>query len=254
MIKGVPFGIQETPCPYLEGRTFYSETLYVPEVDSEGLDSLLSVGFRHFGATFFRPVCDSCGRCIPLRIRVDDFRFSRNRRRALRRGEGLETLLVDPKADAEKHELYLKHGERFDLGGSEGYEDFRDSFFSHVPFAKVLEIRRDGKLLAASHVDITDRSLSAMYCYWDPQESALGLGTYALLKEVEIAASKEIPHLYLGYYIEENRHMNYKARFYPNEALIREGHWLPFYDSRGELVGQEVSSHGFLPILRMDRG
>ena len=68
MIRGVPFGVQETPCPYLEGLTFYSETLYVPEIDEDGLDSMLSVGFRHFGATYFRPVCDHCGRCIPLTV------------------------------------------------------------------------------------------------------------------------------------------------------------------------------------------
>ncbi len=252
MVKGVPFGIQQTPCPYLEGRTFSSETLYVPELDEEGLESLLSIGFRHFGATYFRPICDSCGRCIPLRVIVSSFRFTRNRRRVLRKVEGLSVDLVEPVADREKHELYLRHGERFDVGASDSYESFKESFFRQVPFGRVLEVRRDGRLVAASHMDLTRRALSAVYCYWDPDESKLGLGTYSVLKEVEIASERRIPHVYLGYYVAENRHMNYKLHFYPNEALVQEGRWLPFYDEEGRLVSHEVQAHGFLPVLRIE--
>jgi arginine-tRNA-protein transferase len=252
MIRGVPFGVQETPCPYLGGRTFYSETIYVPEVDEEGLESLLSIGFRHFGATFFRPVCDGCGSCIPLRVNVSQFRFTRNRRRVMRRVEGLSVELKEPAADAEKHELYLRHGERFDLGGNDSYEGFKESFFRHVPFGRVLEIRRNGRLISASHLDVTTNLISAIYCYWDPDERSLSLGTFSVLKEVEIAAARGIAHLYLGYYVAENRHMNYKVRFYPNEALIQEGLWLPFYDEEGKQVSSEPQSHGFLPVLRIE--
>lgn len=258
MIKGVPFGIQQTTCPYLDDRTFYSETLFVPELDEEGMESLLSIGFRHFGATYFRPVCDGCGQCIPLRIIVPRFRFTRNRRRVLRRvegsgaEEGLSVELTEPEADSEKHELYLRHGERFDVRASDSYENFKESFFRYVPFGRILELRRKGRLVAASHMDLTSRALSAIYCYWDPDEYKLGLGTYSVLKEVELAAERGIPHVYLGYYVAENRHMNYKVHFYPNEGLVQEGRWLPFYDEEGRLVSPEVQSHGFLPVLRIE--
>lgn len=253
MIKGIPFGIQETSCPYIDGETFYSETLYVPEIDEEGLDALLSIGYRHFGADYFRPVCDHCGKCIPLRVPAAGFPFTRNRRRVLRRGDSLSVELRDPEEDHEKYELYLKHGERFEEGGDDDYEGFVETFFRHMPFGKVLEIRRKGRLIAASHIDMTSTSLSAIYSYWDPEESRLGLGTYSVLKEIELAAERNIPYVYLGYYVEENRHMSYKKRFTPNEGLMQEGKWMPLFDKEGGVCSPELLSHGFLPVLRMEQ-
>ncbi|MFO7850052.1 MAG: arginyltransferase [Spirochaetia bacterium] len=255
MIKGLSFGIQESPCPYLEGRIFRSETLYIKELDEEDMDSLLSIGFRHFGDTFFRPVCDECGGCIPLRVPVSEFKCTRNRKRALRKVESLEDRLtvelVDPSADLEKYELYVNHGERFDVEGVDSYEGFVESFFRTVPFGKVLEVRRGRRLVAASHIDITSRSLSAIYCYWDPGERDLGLGKYAILKEIELAGSYGIPYVYLGYYVKDNPHMSYKADYRPNEALVQEGRWLPYRDEKGNIVSPEVDAEGFLPVLRI---
>lgn len=252
MIKGMSFGIQESPCPYVRGRTFKSETLYIPELDEEGMDSLLSIGFRHFGDTFFRPVCDDCGGCIPIRIPVAEFTFTRNRKRVLRRVDSLTVGLTEPHPDREKYELYLSHGERFEIEGVDSYEGFVDSFFTNVPFGRVLEVRRKGQLVAASHIDITSRSLSAVYCYWAPGEWKLGLGKYAILKEIELAGSYGIPHVYLGYYVKDNPHMNYKAAYRPNEALVREGRWLPYRDEEGNVVSPEVEERGFLPVLRIE--
>lgn len=263
MINGMSFGIQESPCPYVQGKTFKSETLYIRELDEEDMDSLLSIGFRHFGDTFFRPVCDDCGGCIPLRIPVSKFTFTRNRKRVLRRvdslggfpkgslEDSLTVELAEPHPDREKYELYLRHGERFDIEGADSYEGFVDSFFTHVPFGKVLEVRRKGRLAAASHIDITSRSLSAIYCYWDPGEWKLGLGKYAILKEIELAGSYGIPYVYLGYYIRDNPHMSYKAAYRPNEALVQEGRWLPYRDEEGNVVSPEVDERGFLPVLRI---
>ena len=172
----------------------------------------------------------------------------------MRRVESPSVELRDPEPDGEKHELYLKHGTRFVLGANDDYESFAESFFSYVPFGRVLEIRREGRLVAACHIDMTEQSLSAIYSYWDPEESRLGLGTYAVLKCIELARSRDIPYVYLGYYVPENRHMNYKVRFYPNEALIQEGQWLRFHDRDGKVVSPEVEVHGFLPVTRMEQG
>jgi leucyl-tRNA---protein transferase len=254
LLRGMPFGIQESPCPYLEGRTFYSETLFVSDIDEGGLDTLLSLGFRHFGSAYFRPVCDRCGRCIPIRIPVEQFRFSRNKRRVLRRVEELDVALKKAEADREKHELYLRHGGRFELSAKDDYETFVESFFQQVPFGMVLEVRREGRLISASHFDVTEKSLSAIYTYWDPDEAQLGLGTYGVLKGIEVAGSRGIEHVYLGYYVAENRHMSYKAGFRPSEALIQEGNWLPFYGAGGSLLSPEIERYGFLPVLRIDGG
>jgi arginyl-tRNA--protein-N-Asp/Glu arginylyltransferase len=45
-----------------------------------------------------------------------------------------------------------------------------------------------------------------------------------------IAAAKErgVPHVYLGYYVEGCRSLEYKARFTPNEVLRDGSTWEPF--------------------------
>jgi arginine-tRNA-protein transferase len=35
---------------------------------------LLAQGMRHFGDYFFRPRCQDCYRCIPIRVRTDQFK------------------------------------------------------------------------------------------------------------------------------------------------------------------------------------
>jgi arginine-tRNA-protein transferase len=250
-ITGAPLGIQSSPCPYLDGLIFESETVYMQSYDPEGLDYLLSLGFRHFSRYFFRPVCSDCHRCIPLRVPVEQFRFTRNRRRLLRRNSAFDVALEEPKPESRMFDLYRLHAERFSLGGNEDYETFRDSFFTPLPGARMLTVRDGSRLVAVSHIDFTDTAMSAVYCYWDPDYAEASPGKFAILKELEIAREHGVRHLYLGYYVRENRHMSYKKRYRPNEALLSEGHWVPFVDGDGTVTGPEVEQHGFQPVLRI---
>jgi len=250
-LTGAPLGIQPSPCPYLSARTFESETVYMQSYDTEGLEYLLSIGFRHFSRYFFRPVCESCHQCIPLRIPVERFPFSRNHRRVLRRAAGLDVQLEEPKPESRMFDLYRLHAERFSLGGSDNYETFRESFFAPLPGARMLTIRDGERLVAVSHIDLTNDLLSAIYCYWDPEYARMSPGKLALLKELEIAQQQELRYLYLGYYVPGNRHMNYKAQYRPNEALLTEGDWVSFIDEEGNMANPEVERHGFQPILRI---
>jgi arginine-tRNA-protein transferase len=250
-ITGAPLGVQPTECPYLPNRTFESETVYIQSYDTEGLEYLLSLGFRHFSRYFFRPVCSRCHQCIPLRLPVRRFKSSRNLRRVLRRAAALQVRLEEPKPESRMFDLYRLHAERFALGGSEDYETFRESFFTPLQGARMLTLRDGERLVAVSHLDITEQILSAIYCYWDPEYAAYSPGTLALLKELEIAREGGQDYLYMGYYVPGNRHMRYKRRFRPNEALLREGEWVPFLDSAGEEVTPGVEQRGFRPALRI---
>jgi len=66
-----------------------------------------------------------------------------------------------------------------------------------------------------------------VYCIWDPIYEPLSLGTYSILKQIELSRKMGIRYLYLGLYIADNPHMNYKAAFKPHERLIA-GRWQRF--------------------------
>lgn len=245
-------GLFETPCPYIDGLTFESETIIIREIDDEGLEFLLSIGFRHFGEHFFRPLCKDCNQCIPVRIPVKEFTFGRNFRRVLRKNRHLKVIVGDLKPTEQKYELYLSHSERFEQSGAPYYEDFSHSFFENSPYGKELRIYGDRKLLAVSHMDMTSKIISAIYCYWDPDYAHLGLGTYAVLRQIALAKQRGCEQLYLGYYVHQNTHMNYKSKFRPIEALLTENEWVPLVDMQSKQVNREVVEHGFVAQTRLE--
>ncbi|MCF7913614.1 MAG: arginyltransferase [Spirochaetaceae bacterium] len=250
-IQGIPMGLLETPCPYIDGLTFESETLVVREIDAEGMNFMLAIGFRHFGEHFFRPLCSECSQCIPIRIPVRKFTFNRSFRRVLRKNRHLRVVQSELEPTAEKYDLYCAHSERFEHNGEPSYEDFKHSFFENAPFGKELQIYEGEKLLAVSHMDMSPSVLSAIYCYWDPNYAHLSLGTYAVLRQIALARQRRSEYLYLGYYVHENAHMNYKAKFKHIEALLTEYNWVPLLDEQQRQVRSEVIEHGFIAQTRL---
>ena len=80
------------------------------------------------------------------------------------------------------------------------------------------------KLLAVSICDVSRRSISSVYHFFDPDEGKRSLGVYSVIKEIELCREKKIPYYYLGYWIEGCSTMDYKRQYQPHELLI-EGEW-----------------------------
>jgi arginyl-tRNA--protein-N-Asp/Glu arginylyltransferase len=66
-----------------------------------------------------------------------------------------------------------------------------------------------------------------VYTFFDPELKSDSLGTYSILKQVEYCRDHDLQYLYLGYYVAESQHKQYKSRFKPNERLIA-GQWKRF--------------------------
>jgi arginine-tRNA-protein transferase len=88
--------------------------------------------------------------------------------------------------------------------------------------------RVDGKLIAVGYADVLPGALSAIYFYWDPDEKRRSLGTFNILNLISSAARRNMPHVYLGYYVEGCRSLEYKGRFRPNEIIGPQGEWIAF--------------------------
>ncbi|MCP5047810.1 MAG: arginyltransferase [bacterium] len=237
-IRGVLLQPTVDQCPYLEGMVTVNENLYVKELDERDLERFLSMGFRHFGEVFFRPICAHCRSCIPLRVPVEKFSPSKSVRRLFNRNSELTVTLGKPEPSEELFELYKHHKLRFNdkRAISESYEQYVESFFYPYPFNRMLTIRLNHDVVAVSHLDVTSNVMSAIYCYFDARYSRYSPGKFAVYKEIMLAKEMGLKWLYLGYYIARNRHTNYKVRFKPNQAMADENQWIDYTDEEGNVL------------------
>lgn len=221
-------------CSYIHGNIFSVEQFLYRDYSEEALDFLFSFGIRHFGSYFFRPVCRECSSCLPLRIRIQGVNFSKSQKRIINQNKHIEIKTVQD-ASHENFEIYKNHKTRFSENFSENFSVFQQSFNYLNPNSYIDNYYLESKLITSSHYDISTEAISAVYTYYDTDYQKLSLGTYAVLNLIRKAISLNKKYLYLGYYIKENKHMNYKKKFFPNQLLIN-GKWNTFINDKRDLT------------------
>ena len=220
-------------CPYLEGVTARMPLrLPVGRVTPETTDHLLESGYRRSGDFVYRTQCPSCTECLPTRINAQTFAFSKSMRRVLLRGDReLSSRWDKPEVDSRRVELFNLHREVRSLGrGDEVDEESYRSFLVESCCDSIeLRVFHESELVAVAIVDVGAVSVSSVYTFFDPSLGRLSLGTYSLLKTIQWAQTTERTFVYLGMYVAQNRHLNYKARFLPQQRLIN-GQWVDIVD------------------------
>jgi arginine-tRNA-protein transferase len=84
--------------------------------------------------------------------------------------------------------------------------------------------QRPGRLVGACLTDYQNDGLSMIYSFFDVGPDARkGLGTYIILDHIVRAARSGLPYVYLGYWVEGSKRMDYKTKFQPLERLGRDG-------------------------------
>lgn len=216
------------PCPYVDGRI---ERRIFADLSGPSAafsyDLLSEAGFRRSLGFAYRPACPGCNACVPVRIPVREFAWTRQWRRVLSANADVAIEWTPAQATGEQYALFqryqaARHNDgdmaRMDAG------DFRTMIEVGAIDSAIAEMRdAQGRLLGACLTDRMARGVSAVYTFFDPEQGRRSLGTRAVLWLIEQATNDGLDHVYLGYWIAESRKMAYKARFHPLEGLSRDG-------------------------------
>jgi arginine-tRNA-protein transferase len=223
-------------CGYLPNKLAQS-LIASPQhlIDASVYSSLVQQGFRRSGKFAYRPHCENCRECVPVRILLQDFTTNRSQKRAYKQHQNLITTVL-PVAFYEEHfALYaayqkarhssqelendgqLNKDEKPEQDNAEQYQNF----LCQTNVESVLvEFREGDQLKMVSVIDIVSDGLSAVYTFYDTDDLQTSYGTYNVLWQIEWAKSFNLPYLYLGYWIKDSQKMAYKQNYKPLEKLI----------------------------------
>ena len=229
MAETVGFLSPPDQCPYLPDQLAQMRYELSVHLTPAEYMARLKEGWRRFGAVMFRHECPACQRCESLRVPVETFAPTASQKRVWRRNVDEITITVgEPASSPEKLALFRRFHEfgRQTKGwpGDPGH-DLR--MFTDNPFATEEWTYFVGeRLVGVGYIDALPEGLSAIYFFHDPAEGKRSLGTFNILNAIDQARRRGLPHVYLGYYVEGCRSLEYKARFAPYEKLIGEREWI----------------------------
>jgi len=223
-------------CPYLSDRVSRTPLRYqIIKPTTHEFDAYLAMGDRRVGPMLYRTECPACTECEAIRIPVQEFNISKSLRRVLNKNQDIKVQMGEAIFSNQRLEMYRKHKSERGLAKDEtkvmaqsGYENW---FLRSCADTREFRYYLDDSIIGISILDFGSMDISSVYFYFDPSYSKRSLGTFSSVFEILWMKEQGLRYYYLGLYVEECQHLNYKARFFPHERRVK-GEWLRFTDSK----------------------
>ncbi len=225
-------------CSYLDG---HNQTLHYKVIENcskECNHSFVEMGYRRFGKMYFRPICADCSECQSIKIDVDNFKWSKSKRRVLKKAQDLTIAIQKPSITQEHLDLFRKyHLWKKEKSGWDYHEVTYNGYFgSFVDGAydygyEVLYFYQD-QLIGIDLIDILPEGISSIYFYYDPDFAKYNLGKLSLYYQIIMAKERGLKWIYLGYYVKDCPSLAYKAEYKPYLTLqgrpnnLAQAHWI----------------------------
>ncbi|SEI82962.1 arginyltransferase [Nitrosomonas eutropha] len=215
------------PCSYLPGQLARSRIAITNNTpDTDAYAQLIQQGYRRSGNFIYRPDCELCHACIPVRIPVEQFHPNRIQRRIWKRHQHLQATRHSLHFDPAHFDLYQRYqksrhpGGSMDLDDQNGHEQYRNFLLQSTVDSFLVTFHEDQQLRMVSIIDQLPDGLSSVYTFFDPDVTGTSYGTFNILWQIAQCHHDRLPYLYLGYCIKNSRKMRYKANFQPLQLLV----------------------------------
>lgn len=214
------------PCSYLGDEQ--ATTLFIDpatQVTPEIYHHLSQQGFRRSGCQLYKPYCEFCSACIPVRVPTNGFTAKRSQKRIIKKNCHLSVIEKDNINDPEFYELYERYINEKHIDGDmypasrEQYDNFLTNEWGVTRYYCFYS---GGQLVAVAVTDELSDCLSAIYTFYEPSLNKQSLGSYAILWQIAHAKQLGLDYVYLGYWIKDCQKMSYKSLYRPMEVYIND--------------------------------
>ena len=229
---------EEGPCPYIDNL---SERKIFTYLSGKGAEEILQIlshhGFRRSQNVLYRPICDNCAKCKPVRIIIDKYSPSKSQRRIINRNKDIIAIEKPLKANKEQYKLFKLYLAARHIDGNMVEMDFIDYEYmveDSVIDSKIIEYflpdKNEGKerLVGVALCDFLFDGISMVYSFFDPKLNSRSLSKYMIIDNIKRAKNRNLPYLYLGYWVMGAKKMQYKAEFRPLEIIQNQDGWQNF--------------------------
>ena len=234
-----------------------SQKKLVPEMNGEELDFGLSNGYFRMQQRMFTCQFEYFGnRLSPvlwLRIVMANVQYEKKQRSLLKANEKF-SVAVKPLTPSEEIEtLYAAYRSSVNFDAPDSVEScLHDGASPDAFVSSVVEVRDEGRLIAAGIFDNGSRSIAGIMNFYHPAYRKYSLGKYLMLLKINYARAQQKTYYYPGYIATDYDKFDYKL--FACEAATEvfdssNGTWLPFsWETAAKLSAAIVNKSGLITL------